>query len=79
MYHPHRPKRPSYVETLDLASNLCGVVGYSAASQVLKKKGWEINQKQFYNLLRKEEKGALTRQDELLLILKVLENKGLHP
>jgi len=61
MYNPHRSKRPSYSEALELASNLQGVVGYSAASQVLKKKGWEIDRKQFYNLLRMEEKGTLTR------------------
>lgn len=58
---------PGYTEALDMASNLRGVVSYSAASQVLQKKGWEIDQKQFYNLLRKEDKGALTRQDEAFL------------
>jgi hypothetical protein len=79
MYIFHRSKRPSYSEALELASDLRGVVGYSAASQVLKKKGWEIDWKQFYNLLRKEEKGSLTRQDELVLILKILDNEGLHP
>jgi hypothetical protein len=62
---------------LELASNLRGVVGYSTASQVLQKKGWEIDRKQFYNLLRKEDKGTLTRQEEL--VLKVLDNRGLHP
>ena len=64
---------------MELASNLRSVVGYSAASHVLKKKGWEIDQKQFYNLLRKEDKGTLIRQDELVLILKILENESLHP
>jgi len=79
MYIPYCPKRLGYSEALELASDLCGVVGYFAASQVLQKKGWEINRKQFYNLLRKEDKGTLTRQDELVLILKVLKNKGLYP
>jgi hypothetical protein len=79
IYLPYRPKRPGYTEALELASTLQGVVGYSAASQILKKNGWEIDQKKFYNLLRNEEKGTLTRQEELLLILKTLENKGLHP
>ena len=75
MYNPYRSKRPGYSEALKLASDLRGVVGYSAASQVLKKKGWEINRKQFYNLFCMEEKGTLTRQDELVLLLKVLDNE----
>lgn len=32
MYIPHRPKRPGYTEALELAFDLRGVVGYSAAS-----------------------------------------------
>ena len=39
MYNPYRLKRPGYVEALELDSNLCGVVGYSATLEVLKKKG----------------------------------------
>jgi hypothetical protein len=34
-YFAHRSKRPSYTEALGLASDLRGVVGYSAVSQVL--------------------------------------------
>jgi len=79
MYIAYRPKRPGYTQALELASDLRGVIGYTDAAQVLQKKAWEINQKQFYNLLRKEDKGILTRQDELALTLKVLENRGLHP
>jgi hypothetical protein len=39
MYIPYCPKRPGYNKALELASNLRGVVRYSAASQVLQKKG----------------------------------------
>jgi hypothetical protein len=79
MYIAHRPKRPSYAQALGLASDLRRVVGYTAAAEILYKKGWEIDRKQYYNLLRKEDKGTLTRQDKLVLLLKVLDNKGLHP
>jgi hypothetical protein len=38
-YIPYWSKRLSYLEALELALNLCGVVRYFAASEVLKKKG----------------------------------------
>jgi hypothetical protein len=79
VYIAYRSKRPGYAQALELASNLRGVVGYAAAAEILNKKGWEIDRKQYYNLLCKEDKGTLTRQDELVLLLKVLDNEGLHP
>jgi hypothetical protein len=39
------------MEALELASSMRGIIGYSQVSKVLKRKGWEIDQKQFYNLL----------------------------
>jgi hypothetical protein len=79
LYLPHRAKRPGYAEALDLASTLRGTVGYTQVSEALGKKGWEIDRKQFYNLLQKESKGSLTKQEELCLLLKILEDEGLHP
>jgi hypothetical protein len=61
LYIQHRSKRPGYIEALELATTMRGVVAYNQVSEVLKKKGWEIDRKQFYNLLRKESKGTLTR------------------
>ena len=78
IYLQHRSKRLGYTEALELASTLRGVVPYSQASEILKKKGWEINQKQYNNLLRKEKAGLLTRQEELTLILNTVEDRGLH-
>lgn len=79
IYLQHRSKRPGYTKALDLASTLYRTVGYTPASEILKKKGQEIDWKQFYNLLRKENKGSLTKHEELLLLLKVLDDKGLYP
>jgi hypothetical protein len=33
----------------------------------------------FYKLFRKEEKGTLTKQEGLVLALKILKNNGLNP
>jgi hypothetical protein len=79
LYNQHCAKRPGYTEALELASTLRGTVGYTGASEILKKKGQEIDRKQYYNLLWKETQGSVTRQEELTLILKVLEDEGVHP
>ena len=51
-----------------------------ASAEILQKAGLELsNRKEFYNLERKEEKGELTKQEELLLLLTHLDDEGQHP
>ena len=63
-----------------LATAYCGVISYTALAEILQKEGLELsNRKEFYNLERREEKGELTKQEELQLLLTHLDDKGLHP
>jgi hypothetical protein len=48
----------------------CSIIRYKEHTALLKKDSLlRISKKQFYNLQRKEEKGTLTRQEELEYIL----------
>jgi hypothetical protein len=38
----------------------------------------DIGKKRYYFLQQKEEKGTLTRQEELELILEIFEEEGVH-
>jgi hypothetical protein len=70
---------PGYVAALVATSTHHGVVGYKEHAALLKKDGLpRIGKRQFYNLQRKEEKGTLTKQEELEYILQLLEAKNVH-
>jgi hypothetical protein len=79
-YIQHRKKRPGHARAVALATSHRGVISYTASAEILQKEGLELsNRKEFYNLERKEEKGELTRQEELLLLLTHLDDEGQHP
>ena len=48
-------------------------------AKVLAKKGFKITDKEFYNLGRKEGKVALSREEEVTLLMAILERNGFHP
>ena len=68
-----------YAAALAATSIHRGVVGYKEYIALLKKDSLpRIGKKQFYNLQRKEEKGTLTKQEELEYILELLEAEDVH-
>jgi hypothetical protein len=66
-YLQHRDKKPGYTKAISAAATHRGIISYRQSAEILAKDGLEIDRKQFYNLHRKEEKGTLTRQEELEL------------
>jgi hypothetical protein len=78
-YYQHRDKKPSYAKAVVAAATQRGVISYKESAAILQKDGLEIDKKQYYNLHQKEDKGILTRQDELQLILRTLEEECFHP
>jgi hypothetical protein len=56
------------------------VIGYTALAAILRKDSLELDRKKYNNLRRDANAGkALTRQEELELLLRDLEQEGLHP
>jgi hypothetical protein len=70
---------PGYTAAFTAVSTHQGVVGYKEHTVLLKKdRLLTIGKKMFYNLQRKEEKGILTKQEELEYILQLLKAEELH-
>ena len=58
MYNPYYLKRPSYVEALELASNLYKVIKYSATLKVLKKKAKRLTKSSSTTSFAKKRKAS---------------------
>ena len=79
-YTQHWKKKLGHAQAVALATAHRGVISYTASAEILQKEGLELsNRKEFYNLERREEKGELTKQEELQLLLTHLDDEGLHP
>jgi hypothetical protein len=78
-FHEHQDQRPGWAAALAAGSVHRGLISYKDHAALLKKSGLpELSKKKYYNLLRKEGKGTLTRQEELELILGLLEEEDVY-
>ena len=78
-YHQHRDKIPGRVAAIALATAHRGVITYKDSMAIIGNEGLpKLSKTEFWNLQRKEDKGTLTRQEELEYILQLLESAGVH-
>ena len=79
-FPPHKTKKPGYLEAVEKSKVHCGTASYTISSKMLRKEGLPVlTKKEYYNLCRKAEGGGrLTRQEEIMVITKYLEDQGFH-
>jgi hypothetical protein len=76
----HKSKKPGYLKAVEQAEVHRGAASYSISSKMLRKQGLPVlTKKEYYNLCRKaDEGGKLTRQEEIMMITKYLEDLDFH-
>lgn len=72
-YVQHKGKRPGYAGAVASATAMRSVISYAKASRILSAQGLELSRNEYYNLEREENKGALSKAEELTLLLDYLE------
>jgi hypothetical protein len=80
-YDQHTAKKPRYTEALARASVYSGAALYATFSKMLRKEGLlTITRKKYYSINRKleGEGGRLTKQVEIQVLLKYLEDHNFH-
>jgi hypothetical protein len=65
---PHISRRTGFAEAISVAKTYRGVLTYSESKGVLKNLGQSIDQKRYYNLIRREQSYSLSPQEALMLL-----------
>src|SRR4051794_12957728 len=78
-YTQHRHRRPGHTAAVALATAHRGELSYKQSARILIRDGLHLDSKEYYNLQRRRDSGkALTKEEQLKLLLHSLEVQDFH-